>query len=77
MLHITTHPYSLNFKRPAATSRGFLHTKDVVFLRATDMEQPDVVGWGECGPLLGLSIDDRPDFLGQVINACQLINAGQ
>ncbi len=77
MLQLTVHPYSLNFKRPAATSRGLLHTRAVVFLRATDTEQPGIVGWGECGPLPGLSVDDRPDFLAQVTNVCTLINRGQ
>ncbi|CAN5744398.1 o-succinylbenzoate synthase [soil metagenome] len=77
MLHITAHPYSLQFKRPAATSRGFLQTKAVVFLRATDTVRPDIVGWGECGPLPGLSVDDRPDFLAQVTHVCALLNRGQ
>ncbi|MCX6050016.1 MAG: o-succinylbenzoate synthase [Chloroflexi bacterium] len=77
MLHITAHPYSLQFKRPAATSRGSLHTRAVVFLRATDSEQPGIGGWGECGPLPGLSVDDRPDFLAQVTHICGLINRGQ
>ncbi len=77
MLQLTVHPYLLNFKHPAATSRGLLQTKAVVFLRATDTEQPEIVGYGECGPLPGLSVDDRPDFLAQVTHVCALINRGQ
>ena len=76
MLQITAHPYTLDFKRPAATSRGALQTRDVVFLRATDTDRPGITGWGECGPLPGLSIDDRPDFQAQVKDICQQINAG-
>jgi len=76
MLQITAHPYTLDFKRPAATSRGALQTRDVVFLRATHTERPGLTGWGECGPLPGLSIDDRPDFQAQVHDVCQQINAG-
>ena len=76
MLQITVHPYTLHFKRPAATSRGALTTRQVYFLRAVDNEQPGVIGWGECGPMPGLSVDDRPDFGEQVQRVCQQINAG-
>ncbi|MFN8487593.1 MAG: o-succinylbenzoate synthase [Caldilineaceae bacterium] len=76
MWRMTPHPYTLDFKRPAATSRGALTTRQVYFLRAIDNEQPGVIGWGECGPMPGLSVDDRPDFREQVQRVCQQINAG-
>lgn len=76
MLQITAHPYSLQFKRPAATSRGALTTRQVYFLRAVSNEQPNVIGWGECGPMPGLSVDDRPDFGEQLQRVCRQINAG-
>ena len=56
MLRILPMHYTLHFKRPAATSRGALRVREVVFLRA---EQDGVVGWGECGVVPGLSRDDR------------------
>lgn len=76
MLNLTAHPYTLHFKRPAATSRGALSTRQVIFLRAVNSEQPGVVGWGECGPMPKLSVDDRPDFAEQVQHVCTQINAG-
>ena len=76
MLNLTAHPYTLQFKHPAATSRGALVTRPVIFLRATDAEQPSIVGWGECGPMPKLSLDDRPDFAEQVQHVCRQINGG-
>ena len=35
-----------------------------------------MVGWGECGPMPKLSIDDRPDFAEQVQPICTQINTG-
>ena len=55
MLRITAIPYTLRFKRPATTSRGALHARQVVLLRA---ERNGIAGWGECGPVPGLSRDD-------------------
>lgn len=69
-------PYELEFKRPAGTSRGVLRTKSSCFIRLACTEAPAVVGWGECGPVAGLSIDDRPDFLAQVEDICTTINQG-
>ena len=73
MLRITAIPYTLRFKRPATTSRGALHARQVVLLRA---ERNGIAGWGECGPVPGLSRDDVPDFVDQVAAVCRQINAG-
>ncbi len=51
--------YTLQFKRPAGTSRGVLHTKDSYFL---EIRNNGRTGLGECGLLRGLSADDRPDY---------------
>lgn len=51
--------YTLNFKQPAGTSRGVLHTKDSYFIF---LESNGAEGLGECGLLKGLSVDDRPDY---------------
>ncbi len=74
MLRLTAIPYKLQFKRPALTSRGVLHARQVIFLRA---EQNGVIGWGECGPIPGLGRDDRPDFDAQVTDVCRQINEGE
>ncbi|MCB0256370.1 MAG: o-succinylbenzoate synthase [Anaerolineae bacterium] len=73
MMRITAIPYTLQFKRPAMTSRGALHARPVVFLRAGS---DGVIGWGECGPVPCLSPDDRPDFPDVVQSVCDRINAG-
>ena len=75
-MRLTAHPYTLTFKRPAVTSRGALFTKQVVFLAATHADLPDVVGWGECSPMPGLSIDDLPDYVDRVQSVCDTFNAG-
>lgn len=73
MLHLRATPYTLHFKRPAATSRGVLCARQVVFLRA---EQDGMTGWGECGVVPGLSRDDRPDYVDAVQSTCEAINRG-
>lgn len=52
--------FKFNFK--ARTSRGLMRDKVSWFIRVWHEDKPDVVGIGECGPLPGLSTDDRPDF---------------
>ena len=49
----------LEFKTPSGTSRGILKTKEAWFIV---LEDKGSHGFGECGMLRGLSIDDRPDF---------------
>ena len=52
--------FNFNFK--ARTSRGVIKDKISWFIRLEDASAPGIAGLGECGPLAGLSIDDRPDF---------------
>ena len=66
--------YTLHFTFEAGTSRGILTQKDSYFIRISDDEDPSVVGWGECAPLRGLSIDDRPDFDEQLRHTCDVFN---
>ncbi|MFD1095340.1 o-succinylbenzoate synthase [Salegentibacter chungangensis] len=66
--------YILNFKRPSGTSRGVLTTKETWFLKISDGER---AGYGECGLLRGLSIDDRPDYEEKLKWVCNNINLGQ
>ena len=76
MLQVSLHPYTLHFARPARTSRGALTTRPVWFVRAWDDADPAVVGWGEAGPVPGLSRDDRPDFAAVCASHVAAINAG-
>jgi o-succinylbenzoate synthase len=73
MYHLLPIAYTLHFKRPAATSRGALRTREVVLLCA---EQDGIVGWGECGVVPGLSRDDRLDYVNAVASVCNQINRG-
>jgi o-succinylbenzoate synthase len=73
MLQVTCHPYDLRFKHIARTSRGDLATRRIYLMRAWDTTNPSVIGWGECGPVPGLSLDDRPDFDAAVAAACAAI----
>lgn len=40
-------PYKLQFKEPAGTSRGILHSKSTYFLKIWDERDPSVFGIGE------------------------------
>ena len=51
--------YTLDFKRPAGTSRGVLTSKDTYFLV---IERDGKRGIGECNLFRGLSADDVPDY---------------
>ncbi len=55
--------YTLDFKFEAGTSRGILTSRDIWIIKILDEASPQVFGLGEAGPLQGLSIDDRPDFV--------------
>lgn len=61
-VHFSVQPYELQFKFEAGTSRGVMTAKTSYLLRAFEAETPKTVGWGEAGPLPGLSVDDLPYF---------------
>jgi hypothetical protein len=50
----------LEFKTPSGTSRGILKTKEAWFIV---LEDKGSHGFGECGMLRGISVDDRPGFV--------------
>jgi len=58
-----------HFNFEARTSRGRMKDKISWIIKIVDMDNPDIVGYGECGPLPGLSPDDRPDFE-EVLSEC-------
>jgi o-succinylbenzoate synthase len=61
-IKFTLTPYQLHFRFEAGTSRGVLKEKTTYFLKASENDFPEIVGWGEAAPLPKLSIDDIPDF---------------
>ena len=63
----------LEFKTPSGTSRGILKTKEAWFIV---LEDKGSHGFGECGMLRGLSIDDRPDFEQTLQWVCANIHLG-
>ena len=65
--------YILEFKRPSGTSRGILKTKETWFVF---LEQNGKIGYGECGILRTLSIDDIPDYEAKLKWACSNIHLG-
>ncbi len=75
MLEISLAPHTLFFRRPAATSRGLLHERGIWFVTARDSHHRDVIGWGECGPIPGLSPDDHPGYAHLVQRMVDEINA--
>src|SRR5690606_19675387 len=73
-LKIVYKPHTLHFRKEAGTSRGVLTQKTSWIVMVTDPEKPGVVGYGECGPLPGLSVDDVPDFEAQLADVCSIFN---
>jgi o-succinylbenzoate synthase len=73
-LQASVHPYTLDFKFPAGTSRGILKQKETFLLKLWDSNNPDLVGWGECGPLKKLSIDDNEELLDKIQDALKGID---
>ncbi|RAV99188.1 o-succinylbenzoate synthase [Pseudochryseolinea flava] len=51
-----------HFNFNARTSRGAMQEKVSWFVKLWDDAADHVIGIGECGPLQGLSVDDRPDL---------------
>jgi len=63
----------LNFKRPSGTSRGVLKTKETWFII---LEDEGKYGYGECGILRTLSVDDVPHYEEKLKWACNNIQLG-
>ncbi len=66
--------HTLHFRFEAGTSRGTLTEKTSYLIRIRDDANAAVVGYGECGPLVGLSYDDRPDFEEKLAGYCREFN---
>lgn len=67
-------PYVFRFIKPGGTSRGILTERKSWFLAIHQSGRPEIKGIGECAPLKGLSIDDRPDFQEVLQKVCDNIS---
>ncbi|HXH17825.1 MAG TPA: o-succinylbenzoate synthase [Chitinophagales bacterium] len=68
-------PRRFYFKKPVITSRGTLRERQSWFIIIYHKENPEIRGIGECAPLKGLSIDDRPDFSARLREVCDEISS--
>ncbi len=64
----------LDFKFKAGTSRGVLTYKNTWFVQVYEEANPHIIGLGECGPLMGLSIDDILNFEEELKKELSLIS---
>lgn len=74
MFQSTYNKHSLQFITPGGTSRGVLTTKDSWYIQVCDVQNPKVLGVGECSILPNLSIDDKPGFEDKLREVCSNIN---
>ncbi|RED97000.1 o-succinylbenzoate synthase [Marinoscillum furvescens] len=63
MLKLEYKDYTLDFKFDAGTSRGILRKHHVVYLKIYQSSMPDIKGYGEAAPLVGLSPETVADVL--------------
>lgn len=61
-LNFSAKLHRLTFLFDAGTSRGVLKHKQTWLIKVHKAGNTGVEGWGEAGPLAGLSVDDVPDF---------------
>ena len=70
---VTKRVFKFNFK--ARTSRGLMKDKTSWFLQTEDDTSPGIKGFGECGPLPGLSVDSREDYEKCLVDIVEKMNA--
>jgi o-succinylbenzoate synthase len=76
-LKLSYTPHTLQFKFDARTSRGAISEHRVYFIHLWHEDSPEGKGVGECAPLAGLSIDDRPDLEQKLQEVARLVNDQQ
>ncbi len=67
----------LKFKKPATTSRGAILQREINILKILNTSYPQIIGYGECAPLKGLSIDDVPNYKDVLLKLVEDINNGK
>ena len=73
-LQYSIHPYTLDFRFPAGTSRGVLKVKETFIIKIWSEDDSSVFGLGECGPLKKLSIDDKEELLPEIDKKLKALN---
>lgn len=68
--------HTLNFSRPAGTSRGVMLSRDVWYL-VIENDEGTERGIGEIAPLKGLSCDNVPGFEARIAEVCNDISRYQ
>lgn len=68
--------YTLKLIKPMGTSRGVLHERDTFVIGLKSPKNSSCLGLGECAPLTGLSVDDKPNFTEKLQEICALLNEG-
>ncbi|WP_162052578.1 o-succinylbenzoate synthase [Pontibacter pamirensis] len=76
-LNLSYTPHTLQFKFDARTSRGAISEHKLYYVNLWQEHAPEIIGVGECAPLAGLSIDDRPDLEQKLQEVMQLVNGQQ
>ena len=66
---------AFTFRFDARTSRGAMKEKTSWFIKVWNSDDPSVFGVGECGPLPGLSTDDRLDLSAILANVTDALGA--
>ena len=69
---LTKQRFVFNFNM--RTSRGSMKEKFSWFIKIWDDADPELFGFGECGPLPGLSLDDKPHLEATLQGLVDMIN---
>ncbi len=72
-MQVSYYKHILSFKTPVKTSRGELQTHTAYLVT---LKNDNKFSYGEASPLVGLSIDDRPDFEFNLANFCRDLEQG-
>lgn len=67
-------PYTLQFKRPAGTSRGVYVDHKIWYVIVSSPDNPDLWGIGECAPLFDLSCDYNDNYEQILSSFCQKLS---
>lgn len=74
MLQAKFKKHTLDFKRPAGTSRGVYHTRLSWIITLWDDENPSIKAYGECAPLPDLSPEYDDNYENKIKEVCEGIN---
>lgn len=74
MIKASYQSHILEFKLPSGTSRGVLKVKKIWIVSIWNEGNIEIIGTGECNPLVGLSIDDVPEYEEKLNDVCQNIS---